>query len=93
MAKEFDGFIFHVKILEFPDIQISDDTDNQTVAAGEAVNYQFIYQGGIGTATATEFKIFVYDRSDTTTDTVPRWHTRCPVSKHSRKNRSLLLLL
>ena len=66
MAKKEDGFIFHVKILEIPDIQISDETDNKTVTPGDTVNYQFIYQGGVGNAQATGFNMFVYDRSDTT---------------------------
>ena len=66
MAKEVDGFIFHVKILEFPAIEIDDETDNLTVNPGDTVNYQFIYQGGIGNARSTMFNIFVYDRDDTT---------------------------
>ena len=64
MAKKFDGFIFHVRIDEDPQIQIVDETDNQTVGPGVTINYQFIYQGGIGTGRSTAFSIFVYDRSD-----------------------------
>ena len=85
MAKEFDGFIFHVKILEIPAIQINDETDNLTVTPGNPVNYQFIYQGGIGDGESTGFNIFVYDRSDTTTETVPAGTPDAPSASTSAK--------
>ena len=66
MAKKEDGFIFHVRIDEEPDIQIVDETDNLTVGPGDTITYQFVYQGGIGTGRSTAFNIFVYDRNDTT---------------------------
>ncbi len=93
MAKEVDGFIFHVKILEFPAIQIDDKTDNKTVGPGVAVNYEFIYQGGIGTATAEEFKIFVYDRSDTTTDIVPAGTPDAPSASTAEKPIPLVTMV
>ena len=71
MAKEVDGFIFHVRIDEEPDIEIIDAFDNLTVNPGDSLTYQFIYQGGIGDGLSTMFNIFVYDRNDTTTDDVP----------------------
>ena len=85
MAKEVDGFIFHVKILEIPDIQISDETDNKTVAPSNAVRYQFIYQGGIGRAQATGFNIFVYDRSDTTDESTPAGTPDAPSASTAAK--------
>ena len=66
MAKKVDGFLFHVKINEEPAIEIVDERDNLTVNPGDTLNYQFIYQGGIGTGRSTAFNIFVYDRDDTT---------------------------
>ena len=66
MAKKEDGFIFHVEINAIPDIEVSDETDNLTVNPGDTLNYQFIYQGGIGDGLSTGFNIFVYDRNDTT---------------------------
>ena len=92
MAKEVDGFIFHVKILEIPAIQITDETDNLTVAPGDTINYQFIYQGGIGGGRSTGFNIFVYDRSDTTDGNTPAGTPDAP-SASTTQNRSLLLTI
>ena len=64
MAKKSDGFIFHVEINADPQMQIVDETDNRTVGPNVTINYQFIYQGGIGEGRSTAFSIFVYDRSD-----------------------------
>ena len=71
MAKKTDGFIFHVEIVATPAIEIVNETDNLTVTPGDSLNYQFIYQGGIGDELATGFNIFVYDRNDTATVGTP----------------------
>ena len=49
--------------MKTPAIEIVDETDNLTVTPGVTLNYQFIYQGGIGDGLATGFNIFVYDRT------------------------------
>ena len=85
MAKEVDGFIFHVKILEIPAIQITQETDNLTVAPSKKINYQFIYQGGIGGGRSTGFNIFVYDRSDTTDGNTPAGTPDAPSASTTAK--------
>ena len=71
MAATESNWTFSVEINKPPEIDIDDEYNNQTPVPGETITVQFFYKGGVGTGRASEFKIFVYDRSDTTTDTVP----------------------
>ena len=58
------NFIFNVEINKPREIDISDD--GQTTSPSETLTIGFIYKGGVGTGLATGFRIFIYDRGDTT---------------------------
>ena len=57
------NFIFNVEINKPREIDISDD--GQTTSPSETITIGFIYKGGVGTGLATGFRIFIYDRGDT----------------------------
>ena len=66
-----DNYTMHVLYNENACIDVTDSSDGQSTNPGGTVHILFTYRGGIGTGRAGSFNIFLYDRSDVSTDGTP----------------------
>ena len=63
-----DNYTMHVLYNEDPYIDVLDEYDGPQTNPGKTVEFLFAYRGGVGTGRAGSFNIFLFDRSDTTTE-------------------------
>ena len=63
-----DNFTMHILYNENAYIDVTEGSDGQQTNPGRTVEFSFIYRGGAGTGRAGAFNIFLFDRSDTTTE-------------------------